>query len=425
MSILVQIADSLLPHPLLVYSINPNTVDGKSGDAQIYKFRLSDNCKRLAAIGFPMSGGRFRLNVWDLTTEKMIVNRPIEEAFGYDFSPDGKSVAVRNNLGLAIQDLVTGKDRAVLSGNLGYFLCYSPDRKVLAIIASPPSFEGSKDNVNGVILVEVSTGKTLSLIKTDPLGQFAFSLDGQMLATAHIDAIRIFEISTGKELFQIRLPENFHGVEFDSFAKCLSFTPNGRALATGLVDGTILIWDLTPWEQLPKKLPRDLDQKALACLWSDMGDDEAPKAYRAIWTLADSPAQTLPFLKVHLKPAVEPDSKQVQRLLADLDSDQFTTRDKAAKELTKLGEPIEPALRKALEGQPSEEVQRQVKAILDAPRAVPTGETLRTLRAIQILERIGTQESVEILKKLASGAAAARETLEAQESLDRLAREAK
>ncbi len=115
----------------------------------------------------------------------------------------------------------------------------------------------------------------------------------------------------------------------------------------------------------------------------------------------------------------------MQRLLADLDSDQFTTRDKAAKELTKLGEPIEPFLRKALEGQPSEEVRRQIKAILEKPRPVPSGETLRTLRAIQVLERIGMPEAREILKKLAAGAAGARETREAQESLERLARKAK
>jgi HEAT repeat protein len=187
-----------------------------------------------------------------------------------------------------------------------------------------------------------------------------------------------------------------------------------------MVDGTILIWD----SPLAARSAKDLDKKALAPLWTDLAG-EAPKAYRAVWTLADSPNQAMPFLNQHLKPAEEVDPKQVQRLLADLDSEEFTTREKAAKELAKLGERIEPALRKALEGQPSEEVRRQIKAILDAPRAVPSGETLRTMRAIQVLERIGTPEARDVLKKLAAGAAAARETREAQESLERLARKAK
>jgi HEAT repeat protein len=129
------------------------------------------------------------------------------------------------------------------------------------------------------------------------------------------------------------------------------------------------------------------------------------------------------FFKDNLRPAAETDLKQVPRLLADLDSDQFATRENAAKELAKLREEIEPALRKVLEGQPSEEMRRRVKELLDLPRAVPSGETLRTLRAIQVLERIGTKEACEVLKKLSTGAQAARETREAKEALERLSRE--
>src|SRR5260370_16145579 len=103
------------------------------------------------------------------------------------------------------------------------------------------------------------------------------------------------------------------------------------------------------------------------------------------------------FLNDQIKAVKEPDPKQVQGLLANLDSDQFATREKAAKELGKLGEEIEPSLRKALEGQPSEEAPRQVKAILDGPRPVPSGEPLRTLRSIQVLERIGTPEARDVV----------------------------
>ena len=67
-------------------------------------------------------------------------------------------------------------------------------------------------------------------------------------------------------------------------------------------------------------------------------------------------------------------------------------------------------------------MRTRLKAILEAP-AVPSDETLRTLRAIQVLERIGTDEAREVLKKLATGAEAARETLEAKDALARLSRE--
>jgi hypothetical protein len=47
---------------------------------------------------------------------------------------------------------------------------------------------------------------------------------------------------------------------------------------------------------------------------------------------------------------------------------------------------------------------------------------LRTLRAIQALERIGTTEARHVLRQLTSGARAARETREANKALERLAR---
>jgi hypothetical protein len=271
-----------------------------------------------------------------------------------------------------------------------------------------------KDQLYGVSFFRVSDGKPAFQIKTDPLLQFAFSRDGQMLATAHADALRIWEVATGVEVFHIKRPKNCHDVRGDSFVTSVAF--NGTALVTGMPDSTVLIWDLTPdgWTR------KDLDKKALATVWSDLAAD-APKAYRSIWALAESPATAVPFLKERLKPVEEVDPKQIQRLLANLDSDQFATREEAAKELAKLGERIHPVLRKVLEGQPSEEVRTRLKAILEQP-AVPSAETLRTLRAIQVLERIGTDEAREVLKTLATGAEAARETQEAKEALARLSR---
>jgi hypothetical protein len=113
-------------------------------------------------------------------------------------------------------------------------------------------------------------------------------------------------------------------------------------------------------------------------------------------------------------------------LLAELNDSEFEAREKAAKELAKTREQIEPILRKALEGSPSAETRRRVQEILDLDlsRVVGTGEKLRTLRAIQVLERIGTKEACEILRKIAGGAASARETQEAKEALERIERRA-
>jgi len=122
-----------------------------------------------------------------------------------------------------------------------------------------------------------------------------------------------------------------------------------------------------------------------------------------------------------LQPVAAVDAQRVKKLLADLDSERFAVRDAATKELTAMGEQLEPALRRVLESKPSLEVRNRVQAIQASLRGVPSIPTLRTLRAIRALEDIGTTEARQILRKLADGATGARETREANKALDRLA----
>jgi hypothetical protein len=82
-----------------------------------------------------------------------------------------------------------------------------------------------------------------------------------------------------------------------------------------------------------------------------------------------------------------------------------------------------PELRRALAGQPSAELRNQAEALLAvAPVLVRSPEVLRRVRAIQVLEHIGSADARLILETLAKGSPAARETREAQSALQRLAR---
>ena len=80
----------------------------------------------------------------------------------------------------------------------------------------------------------------------------------------------------------------------------------------------------------------------------------------------------------------------------------------------------EPMLGQALQNNPSLEMRRRIEAILAAPRRPQAGD-LRNLRAIAVLERIGTPEARVILEKLGGGAPTA-ETRAAQAALRRLRR---
>jgi hypothetical protein len=113
----------------------------------------------------------------------------------------------------------------------------------------------------------------------------------------------------------------------------------------------------------------------------------------------------VPLLAKQLRPVPGVDAKRVARLIDDLDRPDFKVRSQAAAELEKLGELVQPALARALEGRPTLEKQRRLEALLAKTRmAVLNGETLRKYRAIEVLERIGTAEARQVLVALAGGA---------------------
>jgi hypothetical protein len=128
------------------------------------------------------------------------------------------------------------------------------------------------------------------------------------------------------------------------------------------------------------------------------------------------------FLGEHLRPAAG-ESRKVDRLLADLDSDDFPVRERASAALAALGEAAEPALRKALEGEPSPEVRRRVEALMQKLHSRSlSAEEARALRAVEALEYCETPEARRLLQALGTGAPEARLTREARAALGRLSR---
>ncbi|MBY0527736.1 MAG: hypothetical protein K2R98_30340 [Gemmataceae bacterium] len=122
------------------------------------------------------------------------------------------------------------------------------------------------------------------------------------------------------------------------------------------------------------------------------------------------------MLDRRLRPASEPSPESINRLVADLDSDLFLTRQKAREELEKLGEAAEVALKKKLGDRPSLEMKRNIEQIL---ARMPT-QSLRTLRAVEVLEQIGSPEAKQVLEPLAKGMCGLRLMVEARASLERL-----
>ena len=71
---------------------------------------------------------------------------------------------------------------------------------------------------------------------------------------------------------------------------------------------------------------------------------------------------------------------------------------------------------------PSAEVHRRVQQLLDRlEKEVLSADRLRELRAVEVLEQIGTEEARQVLTALAKGDSEAPLTREAKASLRRLA----
>jgi len=82
-----------------------------------------------------------------------------------------------------------------------------------------------------------------------------------------------------------------------------------------------------------------------------------------------------------------------------------------------MGDAIEPALRKAIQDKPTLETRRRLQALLDD---LEGRERLGSLRAIEVLERIGDKPARDLLRRWSHGAAGTWLTEEARMSIRRL-----
>jgi hypothetical protein len=288
---------------------------------------------------------------------------------------------------------------------LGYAAAVSPDGRLIAY--------GSQAQY--LAIQEVLTGKTLRVIdrlQPDGAGGFAFSPDGRVLAWSgwRQPAIHLLELATGRERHR------FDGHK--GRVTSLAFSADGRMIISGSEDTTALVWDLIG--KFPQK-----GSPALDAAWRDLTENDAARAYVSMRRLVASPAEAIPYLRKHLQAVPIVDERRLARLIADLDSNQFGVREKAAKDLEGFGEVAVGACRKALQGQPSAEVRRRLESLIvkqDSEAWNPSPKRLRSMRAVEVLEMAGTPEAQELLKSLAKGEPEAQLTREARASLNRLAR---
>ncbi len=132
--------------------------------------------------------------------------------------------------------------------------------------------------------------------------------------------------------------------------------------------------------------------------------------------------RVVPFVQGRLPPVPHVPAGQVARLIADLGSERFAVRHGATVTLETFVDSAEPALRRALAAPASLEMRRRIEQVLEKLELTRWPRRLRAVRAVELLQEIGSRSARVVLAGLADGAPGARVTREAQAAWDRLAK---
>jgi WD40 repeat protein len=354
----------------------------------------------------------------------------------YVFSPDGRYAAYSSwsrqtfpnpwrmaPAALAVWELSSGKrlptlqipgEQAILAAS-----AFSSDGRTLAVTVKQErrkNKEGGQTWPSQFYLFETATGQErVRILGTDEgaMGCGLVATNGRYLAFAEGSGYKRYPLFVWDAVTDRPLG-TFHPTHN---VRCLAFSRDGRTLASGLGDSTVLLWKVSePAREEPKLSAGELEEA-----WSALVGDDARKAYRAIHRLAAAPQQSIPFLRDHLKPAATVDAKRIERLIADLDDDAFAVRERASRELKQIGSPVAPALRRVLAKRPTLEMRRRIEQLLEPfDRGRCTPDELRSLRAVEAVEHMATPEVRQMLASWAEGAPDAVLTHEARLSLQRL-----
>ncbi len=305
-----------------------------------------------------------------------------------------------------------GTDESRLLAGLAH---YGPNDAYDGLSVSPDGRLVAGQAVGGGTGVwETVTGRKVLTLPGDKPSHTAVIPATRTLVAVRPGELAVLDLATGRERFHRPLPQPL--MEGGMSVYGLACTPDGRRAVTALPDGTALVWDLTtPAFEVPA---REVGEKELSGWWADLADADAGRAYAATWKLAAGPTgRVIPFLRARLDEA-RAESAAVARLVADLDSDSFEAREAATRRLERLGETVAPALREALAKVGSPEVRQRLERVLArvAGKGV-SAWTLRNLRAVAVLELVGTADARRLLEELAKGDASAPETREAKAAL--------
>jgi WD40 repeat protein len=407
------LAAHVMPSDLWLFNVATGEMKSKlAGEHGGWTHSISGDGKRVATTG---PEGHV-ISVWDVASGKEL--RRIEKHPWLTrmlLSPDGNTLAAASlNVGvddsdgtIRVWDVATGRELWKRAGARSQAFAFSPDGNLIATSGQSPVAEGEMRLSGEVRLWEAKTGREIWIADAHslPVYAFAFTPDCRTLATGGDDGdVRLWEVASGRE----RLVFRAH----DTGVTSASFSPDGGRLVTAGCDRTALVWNLID-------SPARLSTEEANTEWKHLKSNDAKEAYIAVRRLSGDPERAVGMLRARLRTTPAPDSGRVAMLIADLDNDVFSVRERAESELTSFGEAILPTLRKLLTPHVHAEAARRLRRLIEQAEGWPP-ERLQEWRALEILENIGSKDAKDVLLALAGGLPHARSTDGAKAALSRL-----
>ncbi len=202
------------------------------------------HARGVASVAYSADGKTLVSGSWDKTIKLWDVASGKNTAvlsghtWAVRFSPDGKSLAsAGGDKMIKLWDVASGKNTANLKGYITVIRClaYSPDGKTLAAATGESMIK----------LWDTATGENFATLRQDfgKINYVAYSPDGKTLASAAggkasafastlgDTTVRLWDLATQKNTVVLRgRPQGF---------RVVAFSPDGKTLASGSLDGTI------------------------------------------------------------------------------------------------------------------------------------------------------------------------------------------
>jgi WD40 repeat protein len=290
--------------------------------------------------------------------------------------PDDPAFIIAMQFVDAEKVLLGGHDRCMLCDLQAQKLLWKTTDQLTALAVRPDTRAFAIATANGVSIRKMQDGKEQLFIRTEPnpdsntpfpirVDSLAFSANGKMLAASRWDTgdVYVWNSRTGEEIWRLKghAEPNLYAVRIGD--SVVSYSPDGHWLASGHNDCAIRLWEMNTGKEVRRfighdahvtslqfspdgrnlvsaagvealqwSVPTSADSKAdLDSLWKALASEDAAAGYRAMWSLAGRGKSGIEFLESKIAPIPKVDKATVAKMIADLDSEEFATRDKATR----------------------------------------------------------------------------------------------